>query len=399
MREITFFDDLFKVNLLPLTTLMPACKIRVGIETIEEKWVRRLNTQRTFYQTSTNLSSVYSPGDEKGDRLFINGRICPNEEWVSALLRLKPGQALYIGEIPLAVYGSDQNLALENGLVANTVNCEKIDVAGAGSILSEPYDVFLKNETELKADFERITKGRKSAKIAASNTVLGTEVFVEEGAVVECSVLNSESGPIYIGKDAVVMEGCMIRGGFAMNEKATLKMGAKIYGATTLGMHVKAGGEVNNSVIFDYSNKGHDGFLGNAVIGSWCNLGADTNNSNLKNNYGHVRCWSYKTERMENTGLQFCGLIMGDFSKTGINTMLNTGTVTGVAANIFGGGFPPKFVPDFSWGGAEGFAEYNLEKALEAADRMMERRQKKLTAAQCDILTGIFQQTRRLRTN
>lgn len=399
MGDITFFDDQNHTRLLPLTALMPACKIRVGIETIEEKWGSYLNAKRYCYHTADYLSAAYPKGNSKEDQLLINGRICPNKALVEAVLKLKPGQVLFSRGIPLAGYGSDQNFETINGLVHEIKNAEKIDFDGAFTFLSEPYDVFRNNAGELKADFDRLTKARKSAAIHPSNTVLGNEVFLEEGAKVKCSVLNSESGPIYIGKNAEVMEGCMIRGGFAMNESSTLKMGAKIYGATTIGMHVKAGGELNNSVIFDFSNKGHDGFLGNSVIGSWCNLGADTNNSNLKNNYGPVRSWSYKTENFENTGLQFCGLIMGDFSKTGINTMLNTGTVAGVATNIFGGGFPPKFIPDFSWGGAEGFAEYNLEKAFEAADRMMERRKKTLSTEQRDILTGIFDRTRRLRTN
>lgn len=399
MQHISFFDDLNHGSLFPLTTLMPACKIRIGIEKIEDKWLRCLNVNEQFYQTGDYLAGLFPPVGKSENHLYINGRICPNDNLVSEISRLKPAQALFSNGVLVAVFGSDQNLEIKSGIVEDVANCERLEFQGELTEIKKPYDVFLKNDVELKCDFERITKGRKSAAVDSSNTVLGSDVFLEEGAVVRCSILNSEAGPIYIGKNVEVMEGCMIRGGFAAAGNSTLKMGAKIYGATTIGEHVKVGGEVNNSVIFDYSNKGHDGFLGNSVIGSWCNLGADTNTSNLKNNYGQVRSWSYVTESMEDTGMQFCGLIMGDFSKTGINTMLNTGTVAGVASNIFGGDFPPKFIPDFSWGGASGFAEYKLDKAFQAADKMMERRGKQLTNAQRDILTGIFERTRRLRTN
>ncbi len=397
-HSITFFDDELHKNLHPLTTLMPSCKLRVGIEKIEEKWLRRLALEHCCYQAPDYLSAAFRPSNGDEVQLFINGRVCPTDDLVNEIKTLNPGQALFSSGILLAVVGSDQNLKNNKGLVVGAIECDIKEFNGAFTQIKTPQDIFLKNETELKSDFNIITKGRNSQEIDSSNTVLGNEVFLEKGAKVRCSVLNSESGPIYIGENAEVMEGCMIRGGFAASKNSTVKMGAKIYGASTIGEHVKVGGEVNNCVIFDYSNKGHDGFLGNSVIGSWCNLGADTNTSNLKNNYGEVRVWNYATEEMRDTGMQFCGLIMGDFSKTGINTMLNTGTVTGVAANIFGGGFPPKFIPDFSWGGADGFTEYKLEKAFEAADRMMERREKKLTGVQRDILTGIFETTRRLRT-
>ena len=242
-----------------------------------------------------------------------------------------------------------------------------------------------------------LTKGRKSQSLTENNTGLGKDIFIEKGAKVSCSILNAESGPIYIGKNAEVMEGSIIRGPFAMGESAVLKMGAKIYGATTLGPYCKVGGEVNNSVFFGYSSKAHDGFLGNSVIGEWCNLGADTNNSNLKNNYAHVKLWNYQAERFKNTELQFCGLIMGDHSKCGINTMFNTGTIVGVSANVFGSGFPRNFIPSFNWGGAAGFSVYKLPKAFEVAEKVFGRRKLSFDKVEQDILTQVYNMTKRYR--
>jgi UDP-N-acetylglucosamine diphosphorylase/glucosamine-1-phosphate N-acetyltransferase len=257
-----------------------------------------------------------------------------------------------------------------------------------------PWDIFRLNGLAIESDFDLITKGRKSQPISNTNKVLNAErVFVEEGAVVECAVLNAQTGPIYIGVNAEVMEGSLIRGPFALCEGATLKLGAKIYGPTTIGPYSKAGGEINNSVIFGNSNKAHDGFLGNSVIGEWCNLGADSNTSNLKNNYTNVKLWNYIKQGFVDTGLQFCGLIMGDHSKCGINTMFNTGTVVGVSANIFGDGFPRNFIPSFSWGGAQGFTLYKTEKAFETAQKVLARRGQELNKVEVDILTHVFKLT------
>ena len=249
------------------------------------------------------------------------------------------------------------------------------------------WDIFSKNGEALKADFDLLTKGRKSQVISKSNTIVGKRnlVFLEKGAKAEAAIFNTNSGPIYIGKNAEVMEGSVVRGPFALCDDSTLKLACKVYGPTTIGPHSNVGGEVNNSVIFGFSNKEHDGFLGNSVIGEWCNLGADTTNSNLKNNYGEVKIFSYESNGTKNTGLQFCGLIMGDHSKCGINTMFNTGTVVGVGANIFGGGFPPTHIPSFVWGGAEGFDTYRLEKLFETANRVYARRHLTLEAAEKKI--------------
>jgi UDP-N-acetylglucosamine diphosphorylase/glucosamine-1-phosphate N-acetyltransferase len=256
------------------------------------------------------------------------------------------------------------------------------------------YDIFSKNGLEIQRDFTLLTKGRISEPISGTNQVVKKErIFIEKGAKVEFSILNASEGPIYIGRDAEIMEGCKIRGPFAMGEHATLKMDAKIYGPTTVGPYCKIGGEINNVVFFAYSNKGHDGFLGNAVVGEWCNIGADTNCSNLKNTYEEVKLWNYKAAKFEKTGLVFCGLMMGDYAKCGINTMFNTGTVVGVGANIFGAGFPRNFIPDFAWGGAHGFETFQINKFYKTAQAMCERRGIDFTDIDRKILQGVFSQT------
>jgi UDP-N-acetylglucosamine diphosphorylase/glucosamine-1-phosphate N-acetyltransferase len=261
------------------------------------------------------------------------------------------------------------------------------------------WDIFTMNESAMSDDFQLLTKGKKSLPISSTNRVINPgSIFLEEGAKVECTMLNASAGPIYIGRNAEVMEGAMIRGPFSLGEQSQLKLGSKIYGATTIGPHCRVGGEVSNSVIFGYSNKAHDGFLGNSVIGEWCNLGADSNNSNLKNNYSQVKMWNYREENYINTGLTFCGLMMGDHSKCSINTMFNTGTVVGVSANIFGTGFPPKFIPSFSWGGSDGFKTYRLEEAVEVASRVYERRGMKLADAEQKILKYLFDATTKFRS-
>lgn len=262
-----------------------------------------------------------------------------------------------------------------------------------GTEIAHVWDFFKKNGEAIVYDFELLTSGRTSAPISATNTVIGSRIFVEEGARMEGAIINCETGPVYIGRNAEVMEGSLIRGPFALCKGATLKMGAKIYGPTTIGPHCKVGGEVSNSVIMGFSNKAHDGFVGNSVIGEWCNLGADTNTSNLKNNYGNVRVWSYESLDFIDSQLQFCGLIMGDHSKCGINTMFNTGTVVGVNANVFNGNFPPKHIPSFSWGGADGSREYQFDKAMEVASTVMERRGVELTAHDRSVLKHVFGQT------
>jgi UDP-N-acetylglucosamine diphosphorylase/glucosamine-1-phosphate N-acetyltransferase len=308
----------------------------------------------------------------------------PNPTLISAIKALQLNQSLEANGITLAYRSTSASATEKMEVVAFEADYQ---------IINRVHDIFSVNHSAIETDFNLLTANRTSAEISKSNTILGQHpIFIEEGAQVEAAVLNAKEGCIYIGKDAEIMEGALIRGPFALCEHATVKMGAKIYTGTTIGPHCKVGGEVSNSVMFAYSNKGHDGFLGNSVIGEWCNLGADSNNSNLKNNYEMVKLWNYSSQRFEKTGLQFCGLIMGDHSKCGINTMFNTGTVVGVSANIFGSGFPRQFVPSFSWGGSQGFETYSLDKACQTADLVMQRRHLNLSAADKQILNYIFNQ-------
>jgi UDP-N-acetylglucosamine diphosphorylase/glucosamine-1-phosphate N-acetyltransferase len=323
---------------------------------------------------------------------MINGGILPNPNLVSAIKRLNCGEALFCENTLIATVLSDllsENFSFERNDYKNI-----IEISSKPNQVEYPWEIFSMNGKAIEDDFELITQGRKSKPIPESNKVINpNRVFIEEGATIECSVLNASSGPIYIGSDAEIMEGSLVRGPFALCEHSALKMGAKIYGPTTIGPYSKVGGEVNNCVIFGYSNKAHDGFLGNSVIGEWCNLGADTNNSNLKNNYAIVKLWSYNKKGFIDTGLQFCGLVMGDHSKCGINTMFNTGTVVGVSANIFGDGFPRNFIPSFSWGGAQGFSVYKTDKAFETAEKVFSRRGLEFNQMEKDILSHIFDQT------
>ncbi len=371
-------------HLLPLTFTRPVAEIRVGILTIREKWQHYLKGELT-YQTVPYLSDKYTH-NLQGSVVFVNGSVCPTEEMVHAIDRLGEGECLQFGDVPIAHKGDASSVGFSEEL-------RKVEFTGPFSHISRPWKIFSSNAEELEADFNLITKGRTSASLSSTNTVLGDRIFVEDGVEAECAVFNTLSGPIYLGKDSSVMEGSVIRGGLALCEHSQLKLATKIYGATTVGPHSKVGGEVNNSVITGYSNKGHDGFLGNSVLGEWCNIGADSNNSNLKNNYDEVKLWSYPHQGFEKTGLQFCGLIMGDHSKCGINTMFNTGTVVGVSANIFGSGFPRNFVPSFSWGGASGFTTYNFDKAMTTASLVMERRGIELDKVESNILRHVFDET------
>ena len=392
--NIIFFED-NRNQFLPLVYTKPLAKIRVGILTIEDKWKQHFLkhdvTITTSYVSEDYLSKKF-PLKEAQENIFINARFFPNERLVDFIINnMINDEAILFGESVVASKCTLEQFKTESYSVKEC-NESVISIE-----LKSVTDIFSKNDVAIQDDFDLITVGRKSAELSNTNILIGNNIFVEEGAKVEASVLNSTTGPIYIGKDAEIMEGCLVRGPLAMSENSALKMGAKIYGATTLGKFSKIGGEVNNCVIQDYSNKGHDGFLGNSVIGEWCNLGADTNTSNLKNNYAEVKLWSYDSERFTKTGLQFCGLIMGDHSKCGINTMFNTGTVVGVSSNVFGSGFPRKFVSSFSWGGASGVATYRVDKVFEVAETVMKRRGVELTDYDKNILTAIFETTTKFR--
>lgn len=389
--SIILFDDNRREQLLPLTFTRPVCMIRIGILTIKEKWEKMMNTEAQPL-TADYLSVKFKVTQKEGNFTLINGGVLPNENLIRAIKKLNSGEALTKeGSVVAAILPYMPKIGFQDSL---NVFDKTYELDEEIAEILNLWDIYTKNGMAIETDFNLITKGRVSAPISPSNHAVNTnKIFIEEGAIVECSVLNAQQGAIYIGKNAEVMEGSLVRGPFALCEHSGLKLGAKIYGPTTIGPYSKVGGEVNNSVIFGYTNKAHDGFLGNSVIGEWCNIGADTNTSNLKNNYAIVKLWNYKKGGFVNTGQQFCGLIMGDHSKCGINTMFNTGTIVGVSANIFGDGFPRNFIPSFSWGGAQGFSVYKTSQAFETAKKAMERRGLEFSEEDKQILSYIFDNT------
>lgn len=384
------FDGTVRNALLPFTFTRPVAEIRIGILTIREKWEKYLGYTTTTL-TEGYLSEKY-PMVELEDNVMINASFLPNAILSEMVKSLEKNQAIFKGDAVIAFYTNDTQEEIDFDTY------EIIEFNEDCLIVENTWDIFAKNDAAIREDFDLITEGRSSLPIPKSVNVLSPEnIFIEEGAKLEFVTLNASTGPIYIGKNSEIMEGSVIRGPFALCEEAQVKLATKVYGATTVGPHSRIGGEVNNSVLFGYSNKGHDGFLGNAVLGEWCNIGADSNNSNLKNNYEEVRLWSYETEGFAKTGLQFCGLMMGDHSKCGINTMFNTGTVVGVSSNIFGSGFPRNFVPSFSWGGASGFTTYLTSKAFQTAKIVMSRRHVDFTEEDAKILEHIFEETKKYR--
>ncbi len=384
------FDGTVREALLPFTYTRPVADIRVGILTIREKWEKFLGITTTTV-TEEYLSEKY-PMVELEENIMINASFLPNDILVEMILNLKPNQAIMV---------QDEMMAFYTQSTQDNIDFDQYDILEFENDylrIENSWDIFSKNDQAIREDFELLTAERTSQAVPKSVNVIAPEnIFIEAGAKLEFVTLNASTGPIYIGKDTEIMEGSVIRGPFALCDHAQVKMSAKIYGATTIGPHCRVGGEVNNVVMFGYSNKGHDGFLGNAVIGEWCNIGADSNNSNLKNNYEEVKLWSYETNSFQKTGLQFCGLMMGDHSKCGINTMFNTGTVVGVSANIFGSGFPRNFIPSFAWGGAAGFTTYLTKKALETAKIAMGRRGITLDDKEAAIIEHVFELTKPYR--
>jgi UDP-N-acetylglucosamine diphosphorylase/glucosamine-1-phosphate N-acetyltransferase len=392
MNVILFDNATLWENLLPLTFTRPVSEIRFGILTIKEKWDRHLETN-CAYLTKTYLSDKFQ-FVEQSDTLFIQSNYCPNQALVKSLKQLRSGQGLYQNQNLIAFRGVKNDLKDSGKL-------QKISFEDTLIKIENVWDLFQGNGEAIKADFELLADGRNSNPLSNSVTVIGdrNKIFVETGALAEACILNTKAGPIYIGKNAEIMEGAAIRGPFALGENSVIKLNAKIYGPTTVGPHSKVGGEVNNCVIFGYSNKAHDGFIGNSVIGEWCNLGADTNSSNLKNNYANVKLFNYLAKSTKDTGLQFCGLIMADHSKSGINAMFNTGTVVGVGANVFGAEYPPTHIPSFSWGGASGLETYRLEKLFETAQKIFERRSLVFGEKDRAILKHVFQETAEYRND
>ena len=384
------FDGTSRNNLLPFTYTRPVADIRVGILTIREKWEQLLG-EKTSTLTKTYLQEKY-PLLKEADEILINASYLPTKSLIDIVKNLKDNEAVYYQDEVVAVHTSERQEEVHQK------HYDKIDYKEELLQIKNTWDIFSLNAKALEADFELLTKGRKSAVIPDDvHTKKLDRIFIEDSAEVNYCSLNATDGPIYIGKNAKILEGSMIRGAFALCENSVVKMGAKIYGATTVGPGCTVGGEIKNVVFFANSNKSHEGYLGDSVIGEWCNLGADTNNSNLKNNYAEVRLWSYETKGFAKTGLKFCGLMMGDHSKCGINTMFNTGTVVGVSANIFGDGFPRNFIPSFSWGGASGFSTYQMKKVKEVAKVVMSRRNIEFDAVEERILEHVFELSKEYR--
>lgn len=370
MTQLVLTDHSERLHLLPLTHTRPVAKIRIGIWSIDEKW-SALGFPNIAFRTQDYLSQLFpSENHTLDDFIYVNAALLPSETLANAL------QLMSVGE---HWFQNDTWVASRTSAPLQTIPSQGKQIALNLNLIDRPWKIFQWNELAIRNDFDLIRKHRVSAPIPSGVTVIGDDIFIEEGAEILPSIINTTTGPVYIGKHASIMEGSMIRGPLALLDHAQLKMGAKIYGATTIGPHSKVGGEVNNCVIFGYSNKAHDGFIGNSVIGEWCNLGADTNTSNLKNNYADVKVYNYALKRSESTGSQFCGLTMGDHAKAGINTMFNTGTVCGVFSNVFGGDFPHRVIADFAWGGAAGFKQYRFADAMEVAEKVMARRNIVLT--------------------
>jgi UDP-N-acetylglucosamine diphosphorylase/glucosamine-1-phosphate N-acetyltransferase len=383
---IIFFDDQTRESLLPLSFTRPVADLRIGILKISEKWLHHF--KHDFgYLTADYLQAKFS--NKKAEQyLYINGSVCPNQELLDAISQLNTDEVLINNNHFIAAKSvkAITHFSQLSEFTPKDFNQEYLKI-------TFPEDIFKFNDKALRADFKSLTTGKTSAKLSDTNTIIGDDIFVEEGVQAECCTFNTRNGPIFLGKNSQVWEGTNIRGALALCENSQIKLGTKIYGATTIGPNCRVGGEINNAVLWGNSSKGHEGYLGNAVIGEWCNIGADSNNSNLKNNYAEVKLWDYKTERFRKTGLQFCGLIMADHAKCAINTMFNTGTVVGVSANIFGAGFPRNFIPDFAWGGPHGFEVYGLNKMLDTVKKVYERRNKELDAVEIDLLTEVFNQT------
>jgi UDP-N-acetylglucosamine diphosphorylase/glucosamine-1-phosphate N-acetyltransferase len=371
--------------------------MRVGILTLVEKW-QQYTSKAVSTLTVDYLQQKFQP---HADELnwYINGAVIPSKKLIELIKDLKFGESYWKGDMLLAYSGNYVESNSIDDLLQNVQNSKKLQFEDEVLIIKDLWEIFLYNGAEIRNDFTLLTEGRKSNPIADKHTIVYNEenIFIEEGVKIRAAILNAEDGPIYIGKNAQIHEGSIIRGPFALCEGSHVNTGGKMRGDVTVGPFSKVGGEIAASVIFGYTNKGHEGYLGNSVLGEWCNLGADTNTSNLKNNYAEVKIWNYAKGGFKNTGQQFCGLIMGDHSKCGINTMFNTGTVVGVSANIFGAGFPRNFIPSFSWGGAAGFETFQLRKANEVAEKVMERRSKLYDKDEQSIMSDIFEQTREYR--
>ena len=380
IKQLLFEDRHTIGNFLPFTFTRPSAELRAGILTFVERWQRLLGVAQVNYLTADHLQEKYPYSNTLEGTLSIYANFLPTPRLLEQLHSLEVGESI--------AYQGRQLAFMNNGLTLSSI--PPIEWEEPLVVFEKPTDLFTYNDKAIDFDFELLTKGRTSAPLSPTNGFLGDKanLFIEEGAKVEFATLNCQKGKIYIGKDAEVMEGSHLRGSIALCEHATVNMGAKLYGATTIGPFSKVGGEISNSVIWGYSNKGHDGFLGNSVLGQWCNLGADTNVSNLKNTYNTIQLWDYRKGGYSSSGLQFCGVLMGDHSKTAINTQLNSGTTVGVFANLFSAGFPSKYIPNFAWGASAD--KYRLDEAFAVAERVMARRGIAFDEKEQHILQWLF---------
>jgi UDP-N-acetylglucosamine diphosphorylase/glucosamine-1-phosphate N-acetyltransferase len=400
MHVLLFDDPAIRPHLLPFTFTRPVAALRCGILTIAEKWQHHLQADVSFLtQEYLQVKFPACPPDEPV--LLVNGAVCPDDVLIQQIRALEPGEALMDQELFVAMHLTEASSVLNAGVEAlwrARVPFNK-QVAEPVQSIRQVWHLFLHNGAEIRRDFELLTRGRESEPVNDVHTIVYApeNIFIEPGVKIRAAILNAEDGPIYLGKNSQVHEGAILKGPLALGEGSHINAGAKMRGDNTVGPYCKVGGEVGNSIFFGFSNKGHDGYLGNSVVGEWCNLGADTNSSNLKNNYAPVKIWSHAAKRFVSTGQQFCGLMMGDHSKCGINTMFNTGTVVGVAANIFGAGFPRTFIPSFSWGGASGFETFKLPKVTEIAERVMARRNLAYDTTEQAIMAHIFEETKEER--
>jgi len=395
--NVVLFDDVQSEHLLPLTYTRPACELRLGMLSIKEKWDFELNTVSSYQTFRSYLSGRY-PHIPSDNNLYINGACLPDEWALNQIQALPAGHFVSQSGRVLFCKSSLTSLPTDAGAL-RTLGLTEITEAGHFRLVAYPEDLFVRNEEEIIQDLARKKKHKSFIRASSTNRIIAAEgIYLEEGAQAEHAYLNATNGPIYLSAGSIVMEGAMIRGPFYLGPHSEVKMGSKIYGATSIGPHCKVGGEITNSVMFGYSNKGHEGFMGQAIIGHWCNWGADTNNSNLKNNYDAVKLWDEHLGRFRQSGLQFAGLVMGDHAKTGINTMLNTGTVIGVGANVFGSGYPRNFLPSFCWGGAQGLETFRFDKFSETASRVMERRKLTFDEAEAHIMKSVYEETARQRT-
>ncbi len=397
MNNIILFDDDQWLALLPTCLTRPISDLRVGILKISEKWEKWLNGE-VSYITKDYLAEKF-PIKISSDNYVINARWLPNEKLVSLIQNLESNEALLNGEELIAARMDDKQFqSLIDNKALEELKGMNIGQTDDFTIIKRPFDLFIYNGAEIKNDFKLL--GLKDNRASVNNAVIYGEhpVYIDKSATIKHAYINAEEGPVYIAKNATIQETSVIRGPFSMSENAVVKMGSKIYKDCSFGPYVKVAGELSNCVFQGYANKAHEGYLGNAYIGEWCNLGAGTISSNLKNNYSEVKVWNYQSKKFEKSGQLFCGLIMGDHSKTGINTMFNTATVVGVSANIFGNGYPRTYIPSFSWGGAQGYKTFQLDKALELADTIMKRRQQQLSDQDRIILEHIFHTSSAYRT-